>query len=205
MLDAHSLPAPTLQGAVPRTEGASSAGAAPREHIAARSSTTLLRALRQGTVVLVLASAALAGCQSKDIDGVRRYKTFLEKARPALTAMNRSREELYALENPDLMRARFQDDLLPQIQQLEAAANELSRSDGKPEGKLGAIHDSLCSTLSQYAAGTQKLVDALKKAKSEEQREGAIVAWGEQDNQFGREMAALVEGLSRYLDQLNKQ
>lgn len=186
MLDANLLPAPTHAGAEP--------------------STTVPVKLRRGALLLLAACAVLAGgCQSKDIDGVRHYKSFLEKVRPALTAMNRSREELYALENPDLMQLRFKDDLLPEIRRLAAAANELSRSDGKPDGKLGEIHESLRTTLGRYAEATEKLVDSLKKAKSEEQREGAIVSWGEQDNQFGREMAALVEDLSRYLDQLNKK
>jgi hypothetical protein len=154
--------------------------------------------------LVAVAAIGLLGCGGKEFDGVRNYKVFLEKARPALTAMNKAREELYQLENPDLMLPRFKDDLLPQIEALKNLADAQNGAATKPEGKLGEVHRDLRATLDRYHESTKKLADKLK-SRDEEERESAVLVWGEQDQAFGREMTRLVDELTKYLDGLSKQ
>ena len=93
----------------------------------------------------------------------------------------------------------FRDSLLPRIQELSKAAND----EKVPAGKLGDIHQGLQQTLARYAESTKKLVDQLKSAKDDE-REQAIVQWGEDDQKFGKSMSGLVNDLSAYLNELKK-
>jgi hypothetical protein len=161
------------------------------------------RALSVAVAAIAL-PITLLGCGGKEFDGVRNYKVFLEKARPALTAMNKAREELYQLENPDLMLPRFKDDLLPQIEALKNLADAQDAGETKPEGKLADVHRDLRSTLDRYHESTKKLADKLK-SRDEEVRESAVLVWGEQDQAFGREMTRLVDELTKYLDGLSKK
>lgn len=149
--------------------------------------------------VLTLSLLALAACGSHEFDDVRQYKLFLEKAKPALTGMNKAREDLYQVNDPEQMLPLFRDSLLPRVEELSKAAND----EKVPSGKLGDIHQGLQTTLSRYAESTTKLVDRLKSAK-EDEREQAIVAWGEDDQKFGKSMSGLVNDLSTYLAELKK-
>ena len=130
---------------------------------------------------------------------MRQYKVFLEGAKPALTGMNKAREDLYAVNDPEQMLPLFRDSLLPRVEQLSKAAND----EKVPAGKLGDIHQGLQQTLTRYAESTRKLVERLKSAK-EDEREQAIVQWGEDDQQFGKSMSGLVTDLSAYLSDLKK-
>ena len=160
---------------------------------------------RRSFLGLVLASALTLGavsmgaCSSPEVDDVREYKLFLEKAKPSLTGMNKAREDLYQVNDPDQMLPLFRDNLLPQIDALSKAAQEQPA----PRGKLGEIHTTLQGTVSRYVESTRKLVDKLKSGKDED-REAAIVMWGEDDQKFGKEMTGLVNDLSAYLGELKK-
>ena len=88
---------------------------------------------------------------------------------------------------------------MPRIEELNKAAS----AEKVPSGKLGDIHQGLQTTLSRYAESTKKLVDRLKSAK-EDEREQAIVQWGEDDQKFGKSMSGLVNDLSAYLGELKK-
>jgi hypothetical protein len=142
---------------------------------------------------------SLAACGSHEFDDVRQYKVFLEGAKPALTGMNKAREDLYQVNDPEQMLPLFRDSLLPRVEELSKAAND----EKVPSGKLGDIHQALQSTLTKYAESTKKLVEHLKSAK-EDEREQAIVAWGEEDQKFGKSMSGLVNDLSAYLSELKK-
>jgi len=141
----------------------------------------------------------LAGCSNQEVDSVREYKVFLDKAKPSLTAMNKARQELYDQADPDKMAELFKDQLLTQISELKKVADERAR----PEGKLGEIHGALQGTLLRYVESTRKLVDRLK-SPVEEEREKAILDWGTDDQKFGKEMTALVNDLAKYLDEIKK-
>ncbi len=159
-----------------------------------------LAGLRQILLPLALLTACLlAGCSSPEVDSVREYKVFLDKAKPSLTAMNKARQELYDQADPDKMAGLFKDQLLKQIGELKKVADDQA----KPDGKLGDIHAALQGTLLRYEVSTRKLVDRLK-SPVEEEREKAILDWGTDDQKFGKEMTALVNDLSKYLDELKK-
>jgi len=113
--------------------------------------------------------------------------------------MNKAREELYQLNDPDQMLPLFREKLLPMVETVKRLADE----QGRPEGRLGEIHSSLQQTLQRYAESTGRLVERLK-SKDADAREQAVVLWGEDDQKFGREMTALVDDLSKYLDRLKK-
>ena len=149
--------------------------------------------------LFTLGLLSLAACGSHEFDDVREYKLFLEKAKPALTGMNKAREDLYQVNDPEQMLPLFRDSLLPRVQELSKAANE----EKMPGGKLGDIHQGLQQTLSRYAESTSKLVERLKSAK-EDEREQAIVQWGEDDQKFGKSMSGLVTDLSAFLSELKK-
>ena len=149
--------------------------------------------------LFTLSLLSLAACGSHEFDDVRQYKLFLEKAKPARTGMNKAREDLYQVNDPEQMLPLFRDALLPRVEELSKAANE----EKVPNGKLGDIHQGLQQTLSRYAESTAKLVDRLKSAK-EDEREQAIVQWGEDDQKFGKSMSGLVNDLSTYLGDLKK-
>ncbi len=149
--------------------------------------------------LLALGLLGLAACGSHEFDDVRQYKVFLEGAKPALTGMNKAREDLYQVNDPEQMLPLFRDSLLPHVEALSKAASEQK----VPAGKLGDIHQTLQSTLTKYAESTKKLVEHLKSAK-EDEREQAIVAWGEEDQKFGKSMSGLVNDLSAYLSDLKK-
>jgi hypothetical protein len=154
---------------------------------------------RRSLLLLALSVLALSACGSHEFDDVRQYKLFLEKAKPALTGMNKAREDLYQVNDPEQMLPLFRDSLLPRIEELSKAAND----EKVPIGKLGDIHQGLQATLNRYAEGTRKLVERMKTAKDDE-REQAIVAWGEDDQKFGKSMSGLVNDLSAYLGELKK-
>ena len=155
---------------------------------------------RRGVLALLaFGLLSLAACGSHEFDDVRQYKLFLEKAKPALTGMNKAREDLYQVNDPEQMLPLFRDSLLPRVEELSKNANE----EKVPNGKLGDIHQGLQSTLNRYAESTRKLVERLKVAK-EDEREQAIVSWGEDDQKFGKSMSGLVNDLSAYLGELKK-
>jgi len=162
-----------------------------------------LRFLRRSSALcawlLLCAITSLGGCSSREFDAVKEYKVFLGKAKPSLASMNKSREELYQLSDPEQMLPLFRDKLLPQVEDLR----QLARDQPPPETYLGKIHIELQQTLERYADSTKHLVERLK-SKSDDEREQAIVLWGEDDQKFGREMSALVDNLSQYLDKLKK-
>lgn len=156
--------------------------------------------LTRGLVAIAaLAMLSLSACASHEFDDVRQYKVFLEGAKPALTGMNKAREDLYQVNDPEQMLPLFRDSLLPRIEELSKAAND----ERVPSGKLGDIHQGLQQTLTRYAESTKKLVERLKSAKDDE-REQAIVQWGEDDQKFGKSMSGLVNDLSSYLNDLKK-
>ena len=157
------------------------------------------RRLPLALVLLALSGWALPACGSHEFDDVREYKLFLEKAKPSLTAMNKAREDLYQVNDPEQMLPLFRDGLLPQIESL----NKLAGDEKMPAGKLGDIHQNLQGTLSRYVESTKRLVERLKSVK-EDDREQAIVMWGEDDQKFGKQMSSLVNDLSAYLNELKK-
>ena len=156
-------------------------------------------ARRTVLAIFALSLLSLAACGSHEFDDVRQYKLFLEKAKPALTGMNKAREDLYQVNDPEQMLPLFRDSLLPRVEELSKGAND----EKVPAGRLGDIHQGLQQTLSKYAESTKKLVDRLKSAK-EDEREQAIVQWGEDDQKFGKSMSGLVNDLSTYLGDLKK-
>ena len=161
---------------------------------------SISRLARRGLLaVFTLGLLSVAACGSHEFDDVRQYKLFLEGAKPALTGMNKAREDLYQVSDPEQMLPLFRDSLLPRIEELNKAAS----AEKVPNGKLGDIHQGLQTTLSRYAESTKKLVDRLKSAK-EDEREQAIVQWGEDDQKFGKSMSGLVNDLSAYLGELKK-
>lgn len=152
-----------------------------------------------GVLACLFATVALTGCNSPEVDAVREYKAFLDKAKSPLAAMNKAREELYQLGDVQQMLPLFQDKLLPQVRTL----SDLARTQPKPATRLGDIHDTLRETLQRYADATDRLTTKLK-SKKEDDRESAIVAWGEDDKRFGDEMNALANDLAKYLDEVKK-
>ena len=146
-----------------------------------------------------LALALTLGCSSPELEAVRSYRDFLERAKPSLLAMNQARQELYDLNEPDKMPAKFEEKLLPQIK----AFSELADKEPKVPGKLGEIHEGLKTALRDYAKATQELTAKLKTTKDED-REKALLAWGQEDQKFGKQMALLVDDLSRHLDSLKQ-
>ena len=140
-------------------------------------------------------------CGNADFDAVKEYKAFLEDAKPSLQAMNRVREELMQVDSPDDTLSKFRDELLPEVKKLSALASEQASPEVK---KLKTIHETLQSVLSNYANSTQTLVDALDAAKGDEDREKALLSWGEDDEKFGSDMASLVQDIETYLDKLRK-
>ncbi|GEM_PF-3591974 len=153
-------------------------------------------------IVSFVAIAIVAGCGNADFDAVKSYKVFLEGAKPSLQAMNRVREELFQVASTDEMLAKFRDELLPQVEKLEKLAKDQEDPEVK---KLETIHTTLRSVLSRYAEATQTLVDELEKAKKDEDREKALVDWGQEDEKFGSSMQSLVRDLEAYLDKLKKR
>lgn len=164
-----------------------------------RVTSLLISSLLRLPLLVVTPLAVLPACASHEFDDVRDYKLFLEKAKPSLTGMNKAREDLYQVNDPDQMLPLFRDSLLPQVEQLNKTAAEQKA----PGGKLGDIHGNLQGVLSRYAEATKNLVEKLKSTKDED-REQAIVAWGESDQKFGKEMTGLVNDLSAYLAELKK-
>ena len=152
-----------------------------------------------------MAAAAVAlstaGCGNADFDAVKNYKAFLEDAKPSLQAMNRVREELMQVDSAEDMQKKFRDELLPEVKKLSSLAQAHPTPEVK---KLKAIHETLQSVLNNYAESTGELVDALDKAEKDEDREKALVEWGEHDEKFGSNMASLVSDLESYLDKLRK-
>lgn len=148
-----------------------------------------------------LCAVAASGCSNADFDAVKSYKNFLEDAKPSLQAMNRVREELMQVDSADDMLKKFRDELLPEVKKLSTLAKEHPTPEVK---KLKTIHETLQSVMSAYAESTERLVKELDAAKQDEDRERALVTWGEDDEKFGANMAALVRDLESYLDKLRK-
>ena len=157
-----------------------------------------IRRVLPASIVFVL---ALSGCGNADFDAVKRYKDFLQDAKPSLQAMNRVREQLMRVNSPEDMLLKFRDELLPQVKNLR----DLAKKHPDPEvKKLKQIHETLRSVLGNYAESTDNLVKSLNEAKSDEDREAALVSWGGEDEKFGSNMAKLVNDLESYLDKLRK-
>ena len=155
----------------------------------------------------LLAGALMAGCGGPDFEAVAEYKGFLEQAKPSLNKMNRVREDLFQLSDPDDVLPKFRDELLPVVKQL----NQLAKEHPTPETRrLAEIHVTLRNVLRDYADSTAKLVQRLEKIqaddsrdaadKGDEAREQAVIAWGEDDQKFGTHMETLAADLTRYLD-----
>lgn len=163
----------------------------------------MLKHLRPFTTLMTLAIAIVAcsGCGNSDFDAVKSYKNFLEDAKPSLQTMNRVREELMQVDSADDMLKKFRDELLPEVKKLSALAAEQETPEVK---KLAKIHETLQSVLKKYSDSTEALVKELDAAKQDEDRERALVNWGEDDEKFGSGMASLVRDLERYLEQLRK-
>ena len=150
--------------------------------------------------------AALAGCGGPDFEAVSEYKGFLEQAKPSLNKMNRVREDLFQLSDPDEVLPKFRDELLPVVKQL----SQLAKEHPTPEtSRLAEIHVTLRNVLRDYAEATATLVERLQKVeagdksdpdKRHEARELAVIAWGEDDQKFGAHMETLAADLTRYLD-----
>lgn len=154
-----------------------------------------------GPLAIVLLVPALVACGNAEFSAVKSYKTFLEEAKPSLQAMNRVRQELFTVDDSDEMLGKFRDDLLPAVQKLAKLAADQPEPD---VSKLKTIHETLRSVLASYVTSTDELVTALEKATKDEDREHALVAWGEADGKFGSDMASLVRDLEAYLDKLRK-
>lgn len=154
----------------------------------------------RSTLALALA-CSFASCGNSAFDSVKNYKEFLSGAKPSLQAMNRVREELMQVDSAEDMLSKFKDELLPEVKKLASLAQKHPTPDVK---KLKMIHETFQSVLSKYADSTEELVNALDKAKKDEDREAALVAWGGEDEKFGSSMAALVRDLEAYLDKLRK-
>ena len=190
----------------------------------------LLSALKLSVFILISAGF-LAGCGGPDFEAVKGYTVFLEGAKEPLQKMNRVREELFQLNDPNEMVVKFQKDLLPAVKKLAKLAEDHETPGVK---KLSEIHVTLRNVLKDYAADTTKLVAALEVAQKEEtagvksakglgdaeartkaeaaahtnadrSREQALVVWGEADQKFGSKMQNLVESLTKYLDKQMKQ
>ena len=101
------------------------------------------RSVGLGLCLLLGLLAALPGCSSREFDAVKEYKVFLEKAKPALASMNKSREELYQLSDPDQMLPLFRDKLLVQVEELRQLARD------QPPRQLGSLQ---CNLLGNKAA-----------------------------------------------------
>ena len=151
------------------------------------------------TVLAMVCVVSMAGCTSPEVDAVRQYKEFLVKAKPSLTGMNKARQELYDLSDLGQMLPIFEKKLLPEIDSLKQIAD----AQPKPTvAKLGAIHEALQATLKKYDESTHELVKALQKNGDDQDK--AILAWGVDDQKFGKEMTSLVNDLSKFLDELRK-
>jgi hypothetical protein len=159
---------------------------------------------RAGKQIAVLAVGlgllVLPACSNPEIDAVRTYKGFLEKARTPLEDMNKVREDLYKSENTDEILAKFKDKLLPALQALTISAEQ---QDPPEAPKLAEFHGTLKQTLQTYTKATERLVKDLQK-KDDDARERAISEWGEDDRKFGEQMDKLKDELSAYLDGLKK-
>lgn len=155
--------------------------------------------LRPAGLLAVLATGFLLGCANPEMEAVRTYKDFLERAKPSLLAMNQARQDLYDLNEPEKMPTLFKDKLLPQVEQFSALADK----EPALPGKLGTVHEGLKSALKNYAGATRQLVDKLKSTNDDE-REKALLAWGQDDQRFGKQMESLVEDLSKHLDELRR-
>ena len=172
-----------------------------------------MRRQHKNTHLLVLAHVATAcavlclpGCSRPDFEAITNYKQFLEKAKPSLSRMNQAREDLFQLSDASEMTPKFKQELLPQVQQLSDLAN------AQPEPqveRLARIHSKLKGVLVAYSEATAVLVDRLEaiaansKFNDDErarQLERALLRWGEADQRFGKDMADLVNELSKYLD-----
>jgi hypothetical protein len=146
--------------------------------------------------------AGLAACGNDEVAAVSKYKEFLEKAKPHLAAMTRVREDLFNLNDLDRVLPIFRDDLLPRLR----ALGKLAREQPTPTSpRLAEIHGRLCSVVEGYTERTLRFTQHLDKASSDEERERALVVWGEDDQKFGKEMQALVDELKQYLDTLTAE
>lgn len=157
-------------------------------------------------VAAMIVATAMAGCGGPDFEAVAQYKGFLEQAKPSLNKMNRVREDLFQLSDPDDVLPKFRDELLPVVKQL----SQLAAEHPTPEtSRLAEIHVTLRNVLRDYAESTAKLVERLQKIeadteadpdKRDEARELAVIGWGEDDQKFGTHMETLAADLTRYLD-----
>ena len=148
----------------------------------------------------------LLACSRPDFEAIANYKQFLEKAKPSLSKMNQAREDLFQLGDPDEMTPKFKDELLPQIQQL----SDLAKGQPEPEvERLARIHAKLKGVLIAYSEATAALVDRLEAIATNgklgdgdraQRLERTLLRWGEADQRFGKDMADLVNELSKYLD-----
>ena len=185
----------------------------------------------QITLAVLISTCFLGGCGGPDFEAVKSYTVFLEGAKEPLQKMNRVREELFQLNDPNEMVAKFKGDLLPALKKLAKLAEDHETPGVK---KLSEIHVTLRNVLKNYAEDTNKLVAALETARREElaqmksakgigtpdarvaaesaaqtnadrAREQALVLWGEADQKFGSRMQELVESLTKYLDKQMKR
>jgi hypothetical protein len=120
--------------------------------------------------------------------------------------MNQAREDLFQLSDPGEMTPKFKLELLPQVQQLSDLAN------AQPEPqveRLARIHSKLKGVLVAYSEATAVLVGRLEAIAANskfddgeraQQLERTLLRWGEADQRFGKDMADLVNELSKYLD-----
>ena len=160
------------------------------------------RHVRRSMVALAwLGAVGIGGCGNADFAAVKAYKVFLEDAKPSLQKMNSVREQLFLVESPEEMLGKFRDELLPEVDRLAKLAKDHPDPEVK---KLKTIHSTLRSVMQRYSEATARLVEELEKATKDEEREKALVTWGEADGKFGSDMAALVEELEQYLDKLRK-
>lgn len=179
----------------------------------------------------VIAAGFFTGCGGPDFEAVKGYTVFLKGAKEPLQKMNRVREELFQLNDPNEMVTKFKKDLLPAVKKLAKLAEGHDTPSVK---KLSEIHVTLRNVLKDYAADTGTLVTALETARKEEKaavksakglgdpdartkaetaahtngdraREQALVVWGEADQKFGSKMQGLVEALTKYLDKQMKR
>ncbi len=162
-------------------------------------------------VLAFVITVIAAGCGGPDFEAVASYKGFLEQAKPSLNKMNRVREDLFQLSDPDQVLPKFRDELLPEVKTLARLANEHPTPEVK---RLAEIHVTLRNVMRDYSESTGKLVDRLEKiaagdekddSKRDRLREQAVISWGEDDQKFGSHMETLAADLTRYLDDQMKQ
>ena len=180
---------------------------------------------------ILLVTFMSSGCGGPDFEAIKGYKNFLEGAKQPLQKMNSVREELFQLSHPSEMQAKFQKELLPEVNKLKELANQHTT----PEvAELKGIHTTLQQVLKNYSEATDKLVKELEQAQQTETnglaaakkiadederkaseakatasgdriREQALITWGEADQAFGSKMQELVESLTTYLDSQMKR